>query len=471
MLSGIFFYNESGDLILGRFYKSDMTKVMTDAFREKVLIPRKFDQPVQLIDGHSFCFIRAGSIYVVGATAINANASMIFQFLYDIIDLFRAYFDDHFDEPSFRQNFTLIYELLDEVMDNGLPQITSADLLKEYIKTSHKDVSLRSRFKNRKKKEEGGGGPQKMGEITAAITGRMDWRPPIEYSYSKNEVYLDVLESVNLLMSRTGEVLHMNATGRVMMKTQLSGMPEARIGINDKLCIKNTSRYKAHTQQLDQGAVAIAGPAPDGGGRGKGKKKGSSYIHLNDIKMHRCVRLGQFDEDRSIMFVPPDGEFELMRYSVSNLVLPFRIHPNIMEKGNPSTRVVYDVKVESKFSSSMYSTDIKVMIPAPDNTNECNVKVNHGKIKYEPDQKCMIWKIKKLYGGQAALMKGEVIMTRLMVDKQWERPPISMEFEVRMLASSGMKIRYLKITEKKLGYKTAKWVRYITSAGNYSHRI
>ena len=322
---------------------------------------------------------------------------MIFQFLYDLIDLFRAYFDGKFDEASFRENFTLVYELLDEVMDNGLPQITSADLLKEYIKTTNKDVSLRSRLKNRKKQQEGSGSSsQKMGEITAAITGRMDWRPPSDYSYSKNEVYLDVLENVNLLMSRTGEILHMNATGKVVMRTTLSGMPEARIGINDKLCIKNTSKA-LHQPQFQSSAVApadpnfnnTASPRTSVGGKaipGAKGKKGSSYIHLNDIKLHRCVRLGQFDEDRSIMFVPPDGEFELMRYSVSNLSLPFRVHPNIMEKGNPSTRIVYDVKVESKFASSMYSTDIKLFIPTPGNANECNVKVNHGKIKYEPDQ-------------------------------------------------------------------------------------
>ncbi len=32
-----------------------------------------------------------------------------------------------------RKNFALIYELLDEVMDYGLPQILDADLLKMYI--------------------------------------------------------------------------------------------------------------------------------------------------------------------------------------------------------------------------------------------------------------------------------------------------------------------------------------------------
>mmetsp|Transcript_29826 Transcript_29826/g.26374 ORF Transcript_29826/g.26374 Transcript_29826/m.26374 type:complete len:464 (-) Transcript_29826:70-1461(-) len=463
MLSGIFFYNEQGDMILGRFYKSDMSKLIVDAFRTKILLPRKFDKPIQLIDGFSFLFLRCEGIYVVGATKANGNANLIFQFLYDIVEIFRSYFDGKFDEQSFRQNFTLIYELLDEVMDNGFPQITSADILQEYIKTTSKDISLRARLQRLKlnkenstfqspdsnnKNNNGDIVGRAMNEITAAITGRMDWRPNTNYNYNKNEVYLDVLENVNLLMSRNGEILQMSASGRVVMKTMLSGMPEARIGINDKLCIKNSNNAnKTNTTNS------------------------SKYISLNDIKLHRCVRLGQFDEDRSIHFVPPDGEFELMRYSVSNLSLPFYVYPNIVEKGCPTTRIVYDIKLESKFNPSMYSTDICVFIPTPENTNKCNIKVNHGKINYEPTKHCLVWKIKKLYGGKSALMKGEVILTRLMVDKQWARPPIKMSFEVRMLAASGMKIRYLKITEKKLGYKTAKWVRYITNAGCYQIRI
>ena len=456
-------------MILGRFYKSDMSKIIVDAFREKVLLPRKFDKPIKLIDGFSFLYLRCESIYVVGATGINGNANLIFQFLYDIIDIFKTYFDGKFDEESFKQNFTLIYELLDEVMDNGFPQITSSDLLQEYIKTTNKDVSLRARLQNLKlnnkennnfqspnKFRSGGSGDNNKtaNEITAAITGRMDWRPPSNYSYNKNEVYLDVLENVNVLMSRTGEILQMSASGRVLMKTMLSGMPEARIGINDKLCIKTTT--SSTTSSANNNNT---------------KTKSSSYIHLNDIKLHRCVRLGKFDEDRSILFVPPDGEFELMRYSVSNLSLPFYIYPNIVERGTPTTRIVYDIKLESKFNPSMYATDIIIYIPTPNNANKNNVKVNHGKINYEPTKHCLIWKIKKLYGSQSALMKGEVELTRLMVDKQWDRPPINMNFEVRMLAASGMKIRYLKITEKKLQYKTAKWVRYITNAGSYQIRI
>eukprot|EP00485_Elphidium_margaritaceum_P007404 CAMPEP_0202688382 /NCGR_PEP_ID=MMETSP1385-20130828/3902_1 /ASSEMBLY_ACC=CAM_ASM_000861 /TAXON_ID=933848 /ORGANISM="Elphidium margaritaceum" /LENGTH=465 /DNA_ID=CAMNT_0049343347 /DNA_START=117 /DNA_END=1514 /DNA_ORIENTATION=+ len=465
-----------------------MTKINVDAFREKVLIPRKFDKPVHIIDGFSFLFIRVGSIYVVCSTGMNGNASLIFQFLYDLVDIFRSYFDGKFDEESFRQNFTLIYELLDEVMDNGYPQITSSDILQEYIKTTNKDVSLRARLQrlalqsnaissNNSNASNGSSKDGKsMQEITAAITGRMDWRagPASSYQYPKNEVYLDVIEDVNLLMSRTGEVLQMNASGRVAMKTMLSGMPEARIGINDKLCVSKSSSSNPNANTTSNNNAHII-PHHDASKNkaAVGKQKGTNYIHLNDIKLHRCVRLGKFDQDRSILFVPPDGDFELMRYSVSNLTLPFYVYPNIVERGTPgsTTRVVYDIRVESKFNSSWYATDVLVLVPTPENTHRCNIKVNNGKTQYQPTAHCIKWRIKKIYGGQSVLLKGEVELTRLMVEREWARPPIKMQFQVRMLAASGMKIRYLKITENTLNYKTSKWVRYITNAGSYQIRI
>ena len=45
-----------------------------------------------------------------------------------------------------------------------------------------------------------------------------------------------------------------------------------------------------------------------------------------------------------------------------------------------------------------------------------------------------------------------------------------MEFQVSMFTASGLRIRFLKITEKN-AYKPTKWIRYITRAGDYLHRI
>ena len=53
--------------------------------------------------------------------------------MYDFITVCKAYFGGEFDESQIRKNFSLIYELLDEVMDYGYPQILDPDLLKMYI--------------------------------------------------------------------------------------------------------------------------------------------------------------------------------------------------------------------------------------------------------------------------------------------------------------------------------------------------
>ena len=46
------------------------------------------------------------------------------------------------------------------------------------------------------------------------------------------------------------------------------------------------------------------------------------------------MNLGKFNTEKVVSFVPPDGEFELMKYRCQdNIVLPFRILPIINEIG------------------------------------------------------------------------------------------------------------------------------------------
>ncbi len=42
-----------------------------------------------------------------------ACAAMTVAFLYAMVEIFKGYFEDDFDEDSLRDNFTLVYELLD----------------------------------------------------------------------------------------------------------------------------------------------------------------------------------------------------------------------------------------------------------------------------------------------------------------------------------------------------------------------
>lgn len=51
---------------------------------------------------------------------------------YPQVDVFKDYFGE-LEEESIRDNFVIIYELLDETMDFGYPQTMESKILREYI--------------------------------------------------------------------------------------------------------------------------------------------------------------------------------------------------------------------------------------------------------------------------------------------------------------------------------------------------
>lgn len=62
----------------------------------------------------------------------------------------------------------------------------------------------------------------------------MGWRKD-NIKYKKNEIYLDIVEEVNLMMSSKGQVLRSDVNGKIVMKVFLSGMPDVKLGLNEKL--------------------------------------------------------------------------------------------------------------------------------------------------------------------------------------------------------------------------------------------
>jgi AP-1 complex subunit mu len=63
-------------------------------------------------------------------TKYNANAMIILNFLYRVVEVLEDYFTELVEE-SIRDNFVITYELLDEMMDFGYPQFTEPKILKE----------------------------------------------------------------------------------------------------------------------------------------------------------------------------------------------------------------------------------------------------------------------------------------------------------------------------------------------------
>lgn len=52
---------------------------------------------------------------------------------------------------------------------------------------------------------------------------------------------MDIIEDVNVLMNAKGEVLRSDVVGKMIMKAFLTGMPDIKIGLNDKVEVGSAS--------------------------------------------------------------------------------------------------------------------------------------------------------------------------------------------------------------------------------------
>ncbi|KAI0986367.1 hypothetical protein GJ496_004915 [Pomphorhynchus laevis] len=453
MIGGIFLYNHKGEILVSRIYRDDIGRNAVDTFRVGVIHSRHpIRSPVVNKMRTSFLHIRKGNIWIAAVSKQNTNAATVFEFLNRIVLVMKSYFGK-LTEENVKNNFVIIYELLDEMLDFGYPQNTDTGLLKVYI-TQQGIKTLISKEENTM--------------ITSQVTGQIGWRPE-GIKYRRNELFLDVVEHVNLLMSPQGQVLSAYISGKVMMKSCLSGMPECKFGINDKVILDNNrNNQKSYNsgfnnfQVSSTSGTSLHQTSPD---------SSKSAVAIDDCHFHQCVKLRKFESEHAINFIPPDGEFELMKYrTTKDISLPFRIIPLVQEIGK--SRMDIQIIVKSNFRPSYVAQKIEIRIPIHPSTCGVQLICIKGNAKYKSSENSIIWRVKRMAGMKEFHLGAEIELLADEQKKKWNRPPISMSFHVPF-PPSGFKVRYLKVFEPKLNYsdsETIKWVRYIGKSGIYETR-
>lgn len=415
--SAVYILDLKGKVLINRNYRGDIPSSAVEKFMPVVLEAEEELNPVVQGDGLSYVYVRHNNLYILAITRKNSNVAAILVYLHKMRQVFEEYFKD-LQEESIRDNFVILYELLDEMMDFGYPQITESKILQEYItQESHK---------------------LEMVKPSMAVTNAVSWRSE-GLKYKKNEVFLDVVESVNLLANATGTVIRSEVLGVIKMRVFLTGMPELRLGLNDKLLFEATGRST------------------------KGKA-----VEMEDVKFHQCVRLSRFDTDRTISFIPPDGEFELMSYRLNTEVKPLIWVESVVE--SYGTRIEYMIKARAQFKRRSTANNVEILIPVPDDADSPKFKASVGSARYAPEKNCIIWTIKQFPGGKEFIMRAHFGLPSVRKEDPDKKPPISVKFEIPYFSVSGIQVRYLKIIEKS-GYQALPWVRYITQNGDYEMRM
>ena len=95
----------------------DCRRNAVDAFRVNVIHARQqVRSPVTNIARTSFFHIKRSNIWVAAVTKQNVNAAMVFEFLCKMCTVMQSYFGK-ISEENIKNNFVLIYELLDGECD------------------------------------------------------------------------------------------------------------------------------------------------------------------------------------------------------------------------------------------------------------------------------------------------------------------------------------------------------------------
>lgn len=457
-------------MIISKQAKSSAQKSMSEIFRVQVINNLDVRSPVLTLGSTTFHHIRtSGNLWLVAVSRSNADSAAIWEFLYKLNVLMEAYAIH--SEEQLKEKFMVCYELLDIVLEDGVPIETELSsvaarmsekptvALDNLNMISEEFLSSASKIIPRPRLLRGKSSSFTSQDNFNGMSSTCSWRPS-GIKYKKNEVFLDVNERISILVSHDGSILKSYVDGTVEIVTHLSGMPVCRFGLNDALSL-NTPFSDA--QDLE--------PNNDIKNKNAIPKAAAGSVILEDCKFHQCVHLDKFHSERIIKFIPPDGSFELMKYHVrENLNLPFKITPIVtIVKSNT---VEYRVTLKSLFPSKLTAKDVQLRIPVPPETVDCNVSVSNGKCKFVPEDSALVWQFGKYQGlTENTLSAVTVPMKDSSINiQQWPRPPMSLKFEIMMFSNSGLVVRFFNVSEREQKYSTVKWIKYISKSGAYEIR-
>lgn len=353
--------------------------------------------PILNHNGINYLFVQSGDLILLLICYYqHVNVLELFTFLYKLEGILKSYFQGQLNRGCIVDSFDLVYELFDEVMDFGIPQLTEVGILKDVIKLEVTNPELGGNHKNNVKgKGKGKGKAQDtidadtriqesaMKEVNSSVlrgsTSKISWRPKGLY-YPRNELFVDLIEHNTLVIHNDfNKIIRNEVQGEVKLKCYLTGMPVLKLQLNEVM------------KKFDKDSVTLA----------------------------QFVDLWRYGHDSTIHFIPPDGESTLLSYKILN----FNKKPLIQIKGY-TTKVMngnklqvkltigLNVKIKSNFKDIQISLP-KPIIPesdSPISSSNSGLRINFeinprfktkfGKVLYDFTTNRIIWSMDSFQGNE-----------------------------------------------------------------------
>ncbi|VDD74078.1 unnamed protein product [Mesocestoides corti] len=403
MIRSLFIINKDREILIEKHWKSITPKSVLDSIYEgqsKLANPMKIPPVIESSNNIILINVQKNGVFFVAACAGEAPPLLIVEFLNQVIFIFEDYFGP-LSESVILENIVYAFEILDEMLDNGFPLATESNILKELIKP-----------------------PKFLRSITEAVTGRpaggvvstlpvgqltnTRWRRA-GVRYANNEAFFDVVERINAIIDRSGNVLLAEAEGSIDCVVHLSGMPDLTLSFNN-------SRP------------------------------------LEDVGLHPCVRYLRWEKQRILSFVPPDGKFRLFTYLIHNLrqflrpdghsiSLPIALRHNIIIKG-ANSRIELSVSPKSTAGKPLEKVVVNVIMPPE--VSSVNVTTSLGKSTFDATTKTLVWDVGLLETRSYPSLKGTITLQSGCTQAS-AAPLVTVQFEFPKTLVSGLRVARLDL--------------------------
>ncbi|XP_054629375.1 AP-3 complex subunit mu-2 [Dunckerocampus dactyliophorus] len=417
MIHSLFLVNASGDIFLEKHWKSVVSRSVCDYFfeaQERATEPENVP-PVIPTPHHYLINVLRHRIYFVAVIQSEVPPLFVIEFLHRVVDTFQDYFGVC-TEAAIKDNVVVVYELLEEMLDNGFPLATESNILKELIKPP---TILRTMVNTIT-------GSTNVGEqLPTGQLSVVPWRRT-GVKYTNNEAYFDVVEEIDAIIDKSGSTITAEIQGVIDACVKLTGMPDLTLSfMNPRL--------------------------------------------LDDVSFHPCVRFKRWEAERILSFIPPDGNFRLLSYHVSsqNLVaIPVYVKHNItFREGSSQGR--FDLTLGPKQTMGKAVESVLVSSQLPRGVLNANLNASQGTYTFDPVTKLLTWDVGKINPQKLPSLKGSMNL-QAGASKPDENPTINIQFKIQQMAISGLKVNRLDMYGEK--YKPFKGIKYMTKAGKFQVR-
>uniref|UniRef100_A0A5S6R3C4 MHD domain-containing protein n=1 Tax=Trichuris muris TaxID=70415 RepID=A0A5S6R3C4_TRIMR len=412
----LFIINKTGDLILEKHWKSAINRTVCDYFFEaqkEASTPE--DVPVAIVTPHHYLInVYRDQLFFVAAVKVELPPLVVVEFLHRVVDTIISYFDEC-NDTVIKDNLVTLYELLDEMLDNGYPLSTEPNVLRELIKPP-------SFFRNLSNTVTGKSNVSEV--LPVGQLSNIPWRRS-GVRYTNNEAYFDVVEEIDAIIDKSGNLIFGEIQGYVDCCIKLSGMPDLTLSfVNPRL--------------------------------------------FDDVSFHPCVRLKRWESDRVLSFVPPDGRFRLMTFHIgsqSRVTPPIQVRHSFSFKSGESGK--FDLSVSLLHYVGKTLEDVLFTISMPKFVVNCNPIPSQGRSSFDSTSKTLVWEVGKLEAATAASLHG-VVTVQAAQSSAGGSPIINVRFTANQVSLSGVKVSRVDMYGEK--YKPFKGVKYVTRAGRFQIR-